>query len=99
MHTPGPWIVEPYDELGGYDCMYGCIGIGSHITLDGSDYGQKSCERIEPEVLARMESDARLISAAPDLLYALQEFIRNPGGDNTEQIAEDAINKALGENK
>lgn len=52
-------------------------------------------------VIGTMEekSDARLAAAAPDLLYALQEFLRNPGGDNTEQIAEDAINKALGENK
>lgn len=69
--TPGPWDIEPYDEHGGYDCMYGAIRVGP-VTLDGCDYGQLSCDPIEPAALEQMQGDARLISAAPDLLAALR---------------------------
>lgn len=65
-HTPGPWNAE-YDDygdeiwFGGYDCGTWKVGpayLGGH----GND----------PVVKATMEADARLISAAPDLLAACE---------------------------
>jgi len=86
MHTPGPWTYDVSDDGTLLD-----IKAGDEWILNG-------CGCCGSPWVSNVE-DARLMAAAPDLLYALQEFIRNPGGDNTEQIAEDAINKALGENK
>jgi hypothetical protein len=70
-HTPGPWSVGKYDDTLGYDCMTGGISVGP-VVLDGADYGQKRCGDIEPDALARMQADARLIAASPDLLDALK---------------------------
>ena len=70
-HTPGPWKLEPYDRcLAGDDFQWGGIWAGP-VMLDGLDYGQPAYATIKPETLERMEADARLIAAAPDLLDAL----------------------------
>jgi len=72
-HTPGPWKLEPYDScLAGEDFQWGGIWAGP-VMLDGINYGQPPHTPIKPETLERMEADARLIAAAPDLLEALQE--------------------------
>ena len=79
------------------------------LTLDAADYGQKSCEPMTGVILARMESDARLIVAASDLLEACkaaQGAIK--GHSNNKEgslmqlsiawgMMEDAIYKAAGE--
>lgn len=111
-HTPGPWISGEYDDTCGYDCMTGGISIGPRgngpVHLDGANYGQERCKAIKPEALERMEADARLIAAAPDLLEALSglhadvmDYIRlnNLGGENNHWlvIARAAIAKATGE--
>lgn len=72
--TPGPWKVDEFDGFLGYDCMTGGIRVGP-IVLDGADYGQKRCQEISTAARARMEADARLISAAPDMAEALQAAI------------------------
>jgi hypothetical protein len=68
------WKRSAYDDTGGYDCMTGAIRIGPAV-LDGYDYGQKNCEPISTEALTRMEKDAALIEAAPEMLEALEEAL------------------------
>jgi hypothetical protein len=58
-HTPGPWFVSRYRDPQGRQW------IASNAAHD--DTGQA-----EDVALAVCDSDARLISAAPDLLTALQ---------------------------
>jgi len=72
--TPEPWNLGEYDETGGYDCMTGAIEIGP-ATLDGMNYGQKSCEPIDPAALLRMEADARLIAKACHLFRSLNDLV------------------------
>ena len=72
--TPGPWKVGEYDDFLGYDGMTGGIRVGP-VTLDGYDYGEAMCDKIAPEQLARMEADARLISAAPEMVNILRDAI------------------------
>ena len=75
-HTPGPWKLEPYDScLAGEDFQWGGIWAGP-VMLDGINYGQPAYATIKPETLERMEADARLIAAAPDLLSALDDLAR-----------------------
>ena len=80
-HTPGPWIVGEYGECHGYDCMTGGISIGPRglgpVHLDGAQYGQKRCHKISAESLERMEADARLIAAAPELLMLVRHIVSN----------------------
>ena len=69
-HTPGPWFVstEPdRDEDGSVGPnVYDCDG-GVFAVMEG-----------EPETIAQpwREADAHLIAAAPDLLAALELFLR-----------------------
>jgi len=101
-HTPGPWISGEYDDSCGYDCMTGGISIGPRgngpVHLDGANYGQERCKAIKPEALERMEADARLIAAAPDLLEALKGLVdlAHEAGFPCDK-AEAAIAKATGE--
>ncbi len=71
-HTPAPWVIGEYSDTLGYDCMTGAIRVGP-LMLDGADYGQRSCEKISADGLARMMADAHLIAAAHDMLSALQD--------------------------
>lgn len=68
--TPGPWVLGKWEDHLGYDCMTGGVRAGP-VVLDGGDYGQKSCTPISVEARAKMEADARLIAAAPELYAAL----------------------------
>jgi hypothetical protein len=73
-HTPSPWELGEWDHTLGYDCMTGGIKVGP-VYLDGSDYGQLACRPLPAEGRARLDADARLISAAPDLLEALTKVV------------------------
>ena len=100
-HTPGPWKLEPYDScLAGDDFQWGGIWAGP-VMLDGIDYGQPAYATIKPETLERMEADARLIAAAPDLLDALLMVLDDPdaldGRPRTYECVRSAIAKATGE--
>jgi len=76
-HTPGPWEAEDYLHSGdwrstgliwskamGDDCPW------IHIaTMNWSKLGAAS----DPTLIAEVEANTRLIAAAPDLLFALEE--------------------------
>jgi len=87
MHTPGPWKVF---WAKGHQHMF--IGIG---TEDGE--GITSIWRSNSEEAA---ANARLIAAAPELLAALQDCLREHGGytikGECERNACAAIAKATG---
>jgi hypothetical protein len=63
--------------------------------LDGINYGQPAYATIKPETLERMEADARLIAAAPELLDALERYVHHFG--DPLKCARTAIAKATGE--
>ena len=69
----GPWIVGPVD-----DCTVTAVDASGerHVVaeIDG-DYN-------EPDLWPIMEANARLISAAPDLLEALKGLIRRYDAEN-----------------
>jgi hypothetical protein len=80
--------------------MTSAITVGP-ATLDGADYGQDRCQDMTVEQRARMEADAALIAAAPDLLAALKWTLRNFLDDLDEdgelyKAAHAAITKAEG---
>jgi len=91
QHTPGPWTVfkTRYKTTAFYILSKGLPGSVAHIPNS---------------TVAPMEENARLISAAPDLLYALQKMCQAVEGEYGEiakslawDMAQNAINKALGE--
>ncbi len=100
--TPGPWQIGEYDPHMGYDCTTGGIRVG-RVVLDGSDYGQIRCVEIGAKQLERMMSDARLISAAPDLYEALAYIMSDVEptefalSETARVKAERALAKARGE--
>ena len=101
-HTPGPW--EETDTEDYIDIDSGCERICSVYVSDsfGSEYS--------PEEIANKKANAKLISAAPELLEALQCLMSRVAKDaesyaqeGNEPIwafiedANDAICKAKGE--
>ena len=69
-HTPGPWKPSFVGQI--------CIGV-----QNGGSYGQMICNTILPEKdeeyekeKIEIESNAKLIAAAPELLEACIEFCR-----------------------
>ncbi len=60
-HTPGPWRVGPVDDTIVTDAD------GKEVAAIDGDYNS-------PDEWPRMEANARLISAAPDLLDALKRL-------------------------
>ena len=101
-YTKGPWKINHHDHVNG-DLWLTILGGSWDITHNGakgaiadSHYSAMS----EEENLA----NARLISAAPDMLEALQsvlerndEYGGNIIGSDVEKEIKDAIAKALGE--
>ena len=66
-HTPGPWRVKHKAKLGWAGVLTQEGDIIADISVDGQDFR-------DPE---QALNDARLIAAAPDLLRALEEAIRD----------------------
>lgn len=64
-HTPGPWVVGPVDDT-----------VVTHLGKDGVRYEVAAIDGDynEPDEWPVMEANARLISAAPDLLEALKSL-------------------------
>jgi len=95
-HTPGPWVVDTTVALGPY-----------HIITQSEDVPQSRCvvcafpewrRKPSPEAdRPRLEADAQLIAAAPDLLEACRDALSkiDPFVHDVETI-EAAIAKAEG---
>lgn len=87
-HTPGPWSVNDDTDISGVenDPKNGCVGPVdvAHVYL-----------RTVP---GRTEANARLISAAPDLLEALQNLENDDGSipKHAWDMVQNAIAKAIG---
>ena len=87
QHTPGPWQVNHFDQTQVCDS-------------DGESRGCSPIAFVAPiGPLVERKANARLISAAPDLLDALQHLMTAHGEqlDWAFQQAQDAIAKATGE--
>ncbi len=69
-HTPGPWIVDATKATGPYN-----------VLTAAEEVPQRDCivcsfaeiRRRDRELRPRLEADARLIAAAPDMLAALHK--------------------------
>lgn len=93
-HTPGPWRINPRAATSIISSSgRGIASAGGYFT------NTEEPDRLESESIA----NARLISAAPDLLAALKlckEQIYNPvypeEAEHAKRIAESAIAKAEG---
>jgi hypothetical protein len=85
-HTPGPWVTD--DKQSGDVFRYVMPEDGSVLPICRLDV-----DRFETE------ANARLIAAAPELLEALKEIVRNDpwGSSSAGMIARAAITKATGE--
>ena len=77
-HTPGPWKI-------GHGCLPGDSGFS--IVSDNVRAANVKvvaecwpCTIVSEEHRQEVFANARLIAAAPDLLKALTEFVKNEGG-------------------
>jgi hypothetical protein len=70
-HTPGPWRTE-YDLSGDLRIAGPDMGRAGSAYIATPHYWQSASENEQTRRL-RMEADARLIAAAPDLLAALNK--------------------------
>ena len=97
-HTLGPWFAYPAD----YQKLYP-TDLGP-IFVVGPDEFHTVCQvrpgEADDDLPAQTEANARLITAAPDLLAALQALLEAIGGEESTDIwcedARAAIAKATG---
>ena len=93
-HTPGPWFYgrQNENESGAKPIAY------LSASRDPRNF---TVWAFADRVRASQEDDARLIAAAPDLLAALQEIVKNDPYHQSSAgiIARAAIAKATGENQ
>ena len=89
-HTPGPWFRDQYGHVYGWEPL---------------EHGKRSVVLIDNRHSDATSADKNLISAAPDMLEALEELLSAPqlqgndiGGSLLLRIAKDrsAIAKATG---
>lgn len=77
-HTPGPWNLELEEHRAPSDWMAGVVAVGNPYegTYRALARVSQPEHAYDDEENARVEADARLIAAAPDLLAALQSILR-----------------------
>lgn len=93
-HTPGPWKFEKRSGMAGRSHPFNIsANFYSATAVDGRD---QVAEIVSPREHA--EANARLIAAAPELLQALKDLLRNPAVQGTHVAAriETLIAKAEG---
>ena len=100
-HTPGPWAFETLRTSCGV-CHK--IGPWPHKWRAGTEMSACIYDDYPspPEGTDTMLANARLISAAPELLYALENLLAVKNGEggtmfDSDEIARAAIAKARGE--
>jgi hypothetical protein len=97
QHTPGPWEIEE-DDYGG-EIWLGGDGCGM-IVVNGWVNGGCMAHPVE---WAKLQADARLIAAAPDLLAcaiklrAMADWLPHPHCVEAIEMAGAAIAKATGQ--
>lgn len=85
-HTPGPWVLgEDSDESG---MTYGVRAAG----VDGKYFWLAEINRDDEDIDC---ADARLMSAAPELLEALEAFVHWYSENSTEFNRDMAYGKAI----
>ena len=95
-YTPGPWAYSRWDERG-ETRFYIAQQDGAPYTPNYSDVATLIAETVFLERRAIQEANARLISAAPELLAVLQEvLVLIPDTYETKDHALAAIAKATG---
>ena len=95
-YTPGPWAYSRWDERG-ETRFYIAQQEGAPYTPNYSDVATLIAETVSLERRAIQEANARLISAAPELLAVLQEvLVLIPDTYETKDRALAAIAKATG---
>ena len=88
--TPGPWVVNEIGQHWNNKAL-------THLEITFGEDGECICDTVY------QRADANLIAAAPELLEALQYLTHALGYGssmdvaNGEEMAQAAINKALGE--
>lgn len=100
QHTRGPWGIEWTDERAWIGPMRMHDGKISRVVTSTERAG------LVPESLAEKDANARLISAAPELLEACEQMLASALPNKEEhptmfavwQVAQAAIAKALGTN-
>ena len=92
-HTPGPWVRSGNNIKSRTD---NCVVI--RLPAQTDRVGDEPPEQIE-----RWDADARLIAAAPDLLEALEEIVKeyceNPDNGRTLRWAIDGAKEAIAKAK
>ena len=86
-HTPGPWEIVPRDA------PKGTLMIASTDGL----IAVMECSKTRPVTYEKAEANARLVSAAPDLLEALKRLMFMDCGEPAFIQAREAIAKAEGD--
>lgn len=76
-HTPGPWLIGNRQAATGHEVY--------HPLPSETDFERS---RVVVASICYSKADARLIAAAPDLLAALEEFIRIDDEDGTGLLCE-----------
>ena len=95
-HTPGPWVLS--DEWEGIlvhapqSCKFVCEVTETNPVYTNPESGISNAEAL---------ANARLIAAAPDLLFALENLLAVKNGEggtvfDSDEIARAAIAKAKG---
>lgn len=89
QHTPAPWKIDAE-----------CSAVGNNFCIHDTVDNLHIAETLQ--IFGQDEANARLIAAAPELLYALENLlaVKNCEGGtmfDSDEIARAAIAKARGE--
>lgn len=93
-HTPTPWEVGEVNDFGGYDCMTAGVTVGP-VTLDASDYGQRTGQELTPEQSSALLADANFVSKAVNNHDALVGALRYIGKNWPDSSAAKHARSAL----